>query len=71
MATSGILESCSEITDVFENAAEDQSQKGETVQEAENTSCKMQEMEFMFKHWPCGMLVYDTYCTSPALQEKV
>lgn len=55
-ATSAILESYAKIINVFENMTEDQSQVGETWQEAENISNSMKELEFIFTCWSSGMI---------------
>lgn len=70
MATSAILESYSKIVDALESIAEDQSQKGETIQEAENIANKMQELEFVFMLTMWNEILQHFYHTSQALQEK-
>uniref|UniRef100_A0A674J5Q6 HAT C-terminal dimerisation domain-containing protein n=1 Tax=Terrapene triunguis TaxID=2587831 RepID=A0A674J5Q6_9SAUR len=70
LATSAILESYSKIVDALESIAEDQSQKGETIREAENIANKMQELEFVFMLTMWNEILQHFYHTSQALQEK-
>uniref|UniRef100_A0A8C3HPZ8 Uncharacterized protein n=1 Tax=Chrysemys picta bellii TaxID=8478 RepID=A0A8C3HPZ8_CHRPI len=70
VATSAILESYSKIVDALESIAEDQSQRGETIREAENIANKMQELEFVFMLTMWNEILQHFCHTSQALQEK-
>ena len=70
MATSAILESYSKILDALESIAEDHSQKGETILEAENIGNKMQELEFVFMLVMWNEILQHFKRTSQALQHK-
>ena len=64
------MQSYSKILDALESIAEDHSQKGETILEAENIGNKMQELEFVFMLVMWNEILQHFHRTSQALQHK-
>lgn len=69
-ATSAILESFSEIIDALESIADDQSQKGDTMQEAASLANKMMELEFVLMLVIWQDILQHFHKTSTALQQE-
>ena len=68
VATNAILDSYCEIVDALESIADDSSQKGETVREAENIVGKIQEFEFVLMLVIWNEILRHFNNTSKALQ---
>jgi hypothetical protein len=70
VAIIAILESYSKIVDALEGIADDQSQKEETIREAENLANKMQELAFVFMFTKWNEVLQHFHLTNQSLQEK-